>query len=54
MFLLLTMQFALVATTYAVAVRQPSMLVSFAVVAAGNVVWAWSFVTILGILGRAR
>lgn len=54
MFLLLAMQFALVATTYVVAVWRPSMPVSFAVVAAGNVVWAWSFVTILSILGRTR
>lgn len=54
MFVLMVMHIALTSTTYAVAVWKPSVGVGLLVVTAGNVVWGWCFVTMLGMLGRPR
>lgn len=54
MVLLFGMHLSLASSTFAVAIWQPSVGVGLVVVTAGNVVWGWCFVTMLGMLGRAR
>jgi hypothetical protein len=54
MVLLLTMHLALTAATYVVVLTEPPTGVALAVIVAGNAVWGWCLVSMLGMLGRGR